>query len=162
MHNHVIRDARTMLLELYGENSLLRFEEVYADAQNRTYSCIRFPKKEIFILVTGYSIPLRMAVITRVENQEKQIQSNELTPAPEEVSMEDWDFIPPLLDTDSFASPGLVLVPLSCRVALYTLSVTSIKESGYSSNPWPSSGLSYLWVSINSPIWSVNADLPPK
>lgn len=70
-HDHVLRDTRYMLLELYGENALPKFGERYKAADNNIHPCYRLPKKEVLVLVSGYSIKLRMAIITRLEELEQ-------------------------------------------------------------------------------------------
>jgi len=70
-HDNVMRDIRDMLVELYGEGGLLKFEETHKHPQNsQTYPMYRLPKKECLCLISGYSIPLRMAIITRLEELE--------------------------------------------------------------------------------------------
>jgi len=69
-HDNVMRDIRNMLLELYGEGDALKFEGIYLDAHKREKPCYRLPKKECLCLVSGYSAPLRMAIITRLEELE--------------------------------------------------------------------------------------------
>lgn len=72
-HKNVLRDAKAMLLEIYGEEGLLKFEQTYTHPQNKqSYPCYRLPKKEILVLISGYSIKLRMAIITRLEELEKR------------------------------------------------------------------------------------------
>lgn len=70
-HRNILRDTRFMLLELYGENSLLKFEQSYKAENGQSYPCYLLPKKEILVLVSGYSIKLRMAIITRLEELEQ-------------------------------------------------------------------------------------------
>jgi phage regulator Rha-like protein len=70
-HDHVLRDAWKMLVELYGENRLPNYGESYINEQNHTYTCYRLPKREVLILVSGYSISLRAAIIDRLNELEK-------------------------------------------------------------------------------------------
>ena len=61
-HDNVMRDTKRMLLELHGERGVLSFEDTLRNLQNgQEYPCFRLPKREVMILVTGYSIPLRAA-----------------------------------------------------------------------------------------------------
>lgn len=72
-HDNVLVDTRTMLTELYGEGGLLKFQETYIHPQNKqTYPCYKLPKNEVLILVSGYSIPLRAAIVRRLDELEKQ------------------------------------------------------------------------------------------
>lgn len=77
-HRNVKRDARVMLLELYGEKDVLKFEHIYKDSYDRDQECYRLPKNEILILVSGYSIPLRAAIIKRLDELENR-KPKELT-----------------------------------------------------------------------------------
>jgi phage regulator Rha-like protein len=75
-HDNVMRDARSMLTELYGFEGLLRFEDTHRNPQNgQEYPCVRLPRTETMILVTGYSIPMRAAVVRRLEELEAQVAS---------------------------------------------------------------------------------------
>ncbi|XYD10168.1 Rha family transcriptional regulator [Methylobacterium sp. NMS12] len=56
-HDHVMRDARKMLVELHGEGGLPKFGDTYRNEQNgQDYPCYRLPKRELMVLVTGYSV----------------------------------------------------------------------------------------------------------
>jgi anti-repressor protein len=55
-HRNVLRDTRTMLVELYGEISLLRFEQSYMASNGQDYQCYLLPKKEILVLVRGIDV----------------------------------------------------------------------------------------------------------
>lgn len=67
--DHVKRDAHAMLSELHGID-LPKFGEIYKDSHGRDQECYRLPKREILILVSGYSIPLRAAIIDRLAQLE--------------------------------------------------------------------------------------------
>ena len=72
-HDNVMRDSKRMLLELHGEKGLLIYEESYIHSQNnQKYSCYKLPKREVLILVSGYSILLRAAIIDRLDELENQ------------------------------------------------------------------------------------------
>ena len=73
---HVKRDSEWMLIELYGKSILSKFGERYVSEDGKEYDCYRLPKKEIVVLVSGYSIKLRMAIITRLEDLEKEREQN--------------------------------------------------------------------------------------
>lgn len=72
-HDNVVRDIRNMLEELYGKGGLLSFEGTYRNEQNgQEYPCFHLPRREVEILLTGYSIPLRAKVIDRLHELEEQ------------------------------------------------------------------------------------------
>ncbi len=72
-HKNVMRDIRLMLVELYGEGGMLKFEQTYTDLQNnQTYPTYDLPKRESLILVSGYSIQLRAKIIDRWDQLESQ------------------------------------------------------------------------------------------
>jgi len=72
-HNNVCADTKNMLIELYGKGGLLKFQQTYTHPQNgQAYPCYRLPKKEVMVLVSGYSIKLRMKIITRLEELENE------------------------------------------------------------------------------------------
>jgi len=73
-HDHVMRDTRVMLSELYGKKSLPNFGEWYQAENKQYYECYRLPKKEILVLISGYSVKLRMAIITKLEELEGKIK----------------------------------------------------------------------------------------
>ena len=70
-HDNVLRDIRGMLTELHGD--ALRFEAIYRDSMNRKKPCFELPKHETLVLVTGYSIPMRAAVVARWQELEAQV-----------------------------------------------------------------------------------------
>lgn len=63
-HYNVIRDIRKMLADL-GESTGLSFEGSYTDTTGRGLVCFNLPRREVDILLTGYSAPLRAKVIDR-------------------------------------------------------------------------------------------------
>ena len=67
-HYNVLRDIRTMLEEL--EIDALKFEGISQDAYKRPLKCFNLPKHECMVLVTGYSIKLRSAVLRRWQELE--------------------------------------------------------------------------------------------
>ncbi|TXN19961.1 Rha family transcriptional regulator [Methylobacterium sp. WL9] len=69
-HDHVMADIRVMLKALGGDPC---FRGTYQTAQGKTAPCFNFSKRETIILVTGYSIPLRAAVVDRWAELEAQI-----------------------------------------------------------------------------------------
>lgn len=79
-HGHVLRDIRTMLLELYpdcfdGNNPKLDALEskgvfIWNNVTNGFTDNVYLPKRECLILVSGYSIPFRAKVIDRWQELE--------------------------------------------------------------------------------------------
>jgi len=69
-HDHVLRDTRNMLIELYAEG-VTNFGDTYIHPQNNEeYKIYRLPKREALILTTGYSIIQRAAIIDRWQELE--------------------------------------------------------------------------------------------
>ena len=71
-HFNVLVDIRKMLEEL--ELGDLKFQDTYLTAQKKQMPCFNLPKRECFILVSGYNLKLRAAIIDRwqeLENQSK-------------------------------------------------------------------------------------------
>ncbi|KFL48249.1 hypothetical protein IL54_3678 [Sphingobium sp. ba1] len=65
-HDHVMRDIRVMLVELYGEEGLPKFGGTYRNEQNgQEYPCFNLPKRESLILVSGYDVNMRAKIIDR-------------------------------------------------------------------------------------------------
>jgi len=63
-HDNVLRDADKMLKELHLED-LLKFEGVYLGGNGEERRCLKLPKRETMILVSGYSVELRARIIDR-------------------------------------------------------------------------------------------------
>lgn len=74
-HDNVLRDARAMLSELHGEQDLLRFEGVYRGANGEDRPCVRLPKRETLILVSGYNLTMRAKIIDRWQELESKTQA---------------------------------------------------------------------------------------
>ena len=76
-HDHVLRDIRAMLTELHGEDRLPSFEET-VERPNPSGGApiksiaLRLPRREVEILLTGYSVPLRAKVIDRLRELEEK------------------------------------------------------------------------------------------
>ena len=69
-HADVMRDIRTMLEQLaLNQRS---FASVYRDGKGEPRPCFHLPRNLTVTLVTGYSIPMRHAVVTRLEELEAQ------------------------------------------------------------------------------------------
>ena len=77
-HDHVLRDIRSMLNELYGADRLPSFEETVerlnpSGGASIKSPAFRLPRREVEILVTGYSITLRAKVIDRLRELESEV-----------------------------------------------------------------------------------------
>ena len=63
-HRNVTRDIEEQLGKLEG--GVLRFEHTYRNSQNgQEYRCYKLPYRETMILISGYSVELRAAVVDR-------------------------------------------------------------------------------------------------
>ena len=67
-HYNVLADIRKMLEEL--EATDLSFQGSYKDSTGRSLPCFNLPKRECFILVSGYNLKLRAAIIDRWQELE--------------------------------------------------------------------------------------------
>ncbi|WP_273755851.1 phage regulatory protein/antirepressor Ant [Bartonella sp. MM73XJBT.G] len=72
-HDHVMRDIKKILEELYIEGGLPKFGGTYIDKQGKPQNCYNLPKRECLILVSGYSTVLRAKIIDRWQELEKQV-----------------------------------------------------------------------------------------
>jgi len=71
-HRNVLRDVRAMLVELYGEGGVLKFEHAHTHPQNgQTYPIFSLPKDLTLTLVAGYNVKLRKRIIDRWIELEK-------------------------------------------------------------------------------------------
>ncbi|MGQ3672294.1 Rha family transcriptional regulator [Xanthobacter sp. TB0136] len=77
LHKNVVRDIEAMLAGLNSEPS--DFLTSYKDSTGRSLKEYRLPKRETMILVSGYSIPLRAAIVDRWQELEEKAQSAALT-----------------------------------------------------------------------------------
>ncbi|WP_170245992.1 phage antirepressor KilAC domain-containing protein [Methylobacterium gnaphalii] len=72
-HDHVMRDVRNMLVELYGEGGLPNFGDTHRNPQNgQDYPIFRLPQRECLILVSGYSVELRARIVDRWQELEAE------------------------------------------------------------------------------------------
>lgn len=69
-HKNVKRDIENML-DALGKDAL-SFKRIYRDSRNRPQTEYHLPRREVEILLTGYSIPLRAKVIDRLHELEEQ------------------------------------------------------------------------------------------
>ncbi|CAO4150224.1 Rha family transcriptional regulator [Methylorubrum thiocyanatum] len=72
-HFNVMRDARNMLeaLGLSRAEIAFRFEGYYVASNGKQNPCFNLPKRECLILVSGYSVELRAAIIDRWQELEQ-------------------------------------------------------------------------------------------
>lgn len=79
-HRHVTRDIETYL-EKVVEGGVSKFEHTYQNPQNKqSYKCYRLPKREVLILVSGYSVELRAKIIDRLEYLENELKKQSYKP----------------------------------------------------------------------------------
>ncbi|QYH11959.1 phage antirepressor KilAC domain-containing protein [Campylobacter jejuni] len=79
-HFHVIRDIETYL-EKVVEGGISKFGDTYQNPQNKqSYKCYRLPKREVLILVSGYSVELRAKIIDRLEYLENELKKQSFKP----------------------------------------------------------------------------------
>nr|WP_238231038.1 Rha family transcriptional regulator [Methylobacterium thuringiense] len=64
-HPDVMRDIRNQLGELLGDEGLSRFASSYLAGNGKQEPCFNLPKRECLILVSGYSVGLRAAIVDR-------------------------------------------------------------------------------------------------
>ena len=70
-HDNVLADARKMLAELHGERGVLNFQDTYINPQNsQRYPVYMLPKREALLVVSGYSLKLRVKIIDRLQELE--------------------------------------------------------------------------------------------
>ncbi|BCV45602.1 Rha family transcriptional regulator [Shewanella algae] len=80
-HAHICRDIRSMLEQLGTAES--KFGSGYFDANNQQRTEYLLPRRECEILVCGYDVVRRAAVIDRwLELETKQRQLPNMTPGP--------------------------------------------------------------------------------
>jgi len=73
-HKHVMRDIRSTLEEAGIPES--KFGRTYHDAQNKERTCYHLPRFECDLVVSGYSVKYRAAIIRRWHDLEEQAANN--------------------------------------------------------------------------------------
>lgn len=73
-HDNVLADIRKMLAEIQSPEKL----GDYKDSRGRTYQMLLLDKEETLILVSGYSIKMRAAIIRRWQELESQVSKPNL------------------------------------------------------------------------------------
>ena len=72
-HKNVLADIKKILLE--AEIQPAEFSADYKDDKGRTYQCFYLPRRECDLIIAGYSVKYRLAIIDRwqeLENQQAQ------------------------------------------------------------------------------------------
>lgn len=77
-HKNVLTDIRKMLFEL--ELRTADFSAVYKNQQHKDMPCFNLPERETMILVSGYSIKMRAAIIDRWQELEQQVKVIKIFP----------------------------------------------------------------------------------
>jgi len=72
-HANVLKDIRRIL----GEAGIdaVRFNGIYLDAQNKERPCYHLPKLECDLVVSGYSVKYRFAIIKRWHELEEAVKA---------------------------------------------------------------------------------------
>lgn len=68
-HRNVLRDIQKILNE--AGIGLLKFERTYYDSQNKQQRCFELPRRECDLVISGYSVKYRLAIIDRWQELEK-------------------------------------------------------------------------------------------
>ena len=79
-HSHVLRDAYKMLEQLgYTSEQVDGCHQTWVHPQNKQhYSELNLNREETLCLVSGYSAPLRMKIIKRLDELEKQVSAPQI------------------------------------------------------------------------------------
>ncbi|WKJ91364.1 Rha family transcriptional regulator [Methylomonas montana] len=62
-HDNVLKDVRKVLDE--AEIDAVKFNGIYKDSMNRDKPCFNLPRRECDLVVSGYSVKYRLAIIDR-------------------------------------------------------------------------------------------------
>jgi anti-repressor protein len=85
-HPHLMRDI-TKMLNALGEVNASKFGSIYLDAYKREKPCYKLPRREVDILLTGYSVPLRALIIDRWHQKEAQINTALISAYADQITM---------------------------------------------------------------------------
>jgi phage antirepressor YoqD-like protein len=77
-HFDVKRDIQNVLLQ--AEIDASKFAVIYRDSQNRSQSEYNLPKRECDLVVSGYSVKYRLAIIDRWQELESQQSPSHILP----------------------------------------------------------------------------------
>jgi phage regulator Rha-like protein len=102
-HDHVMRDIKKMLHELKIDAP--HFWGTYKTEQGNTYHCYNLPKRESLILVSGYNVTMRAAIIDRWQELEQEAAQGTLQIQPN-----------PTLESDKYIEASKVMK--AAKVAL--------------------------------------------
>lgn len=70
-HRDVLADIRKILIALFGEEGIPRFEDTQVNLENKkSYQIFRLPKRECLILISGYSAEFHARIIERWQELE--------------------------------------------------------------------------------------------
>jgi len=72
-HAHIMRDIRRILEEAEIDQS--RFGSVFLDSYKREQPCFLLPKREFNLVISGYSVKHRLALIDRLEELEARLRN---------------------------------------------------------------------------------------
>lgn len=76
-HFDVTRDIEKVLFQAEIDTS--KFAAIYKDAQNRNQTEYRLPKRECDLVISGYSVKYRLAIIDRWQELENQTEKNQIS-----------------------------------------------------------------------------------
>jgi phage regulator Rha-like protein len=76
-HDNVMRDIKRMLEDC--ELDALKFEGVRKDAKGEYRHCYHLPKDLVITLIAGYSAPLRLKIVRRLDELEREKQAGTLS-----------------------------------------------------------------------------------
>jgi phage regulator Rha-like protein len=129
LHKNVLADIRRMLTELGLQPA--DFSARYRDEKGEVRVCAHLPKRETMILITGYSVPMRAAVVDRWAELEAKL------PAPPPVSQQTEQLLAPIMAPLAAMSQMLqTLVQLNTAHLQQTpAKVRRPRESSWSSKP---------------------------
>lgn len=69
-HRKVVRDVNVMMEQLGGDTA--KFGRIYKDSMNRDQTVYNLDKEHTLCLISGYNVQLRMAIVKRWNELEKQ------------------------------------------------------------------------------------------
>ena len=125
-HNNVARDIRKMLADL--EKDVLKFEHIFLDKYGREQLAFALPRRECFILISGYSVKLRAKIVDRwMELEAKQAVSYANPPRKgllENKRVNHWDMTEALLECRTEAGKPTKAHHYMCENKLCNWAVT--------------------------------------
>ena len=79
LHKNVLVDIRNVLKQ--AKIDALKFQRIYFDSMNRSKICYNLPRFECDLVISGYSVPYRAAIIRRWHELEKIVLQSFQLPA---------------------------------------------------------------------------------